>query len=164
MTTGYKWTERKGDGRAFIITLECYNEFPDNPSFAFYGADSYYSTDCLVKRIEDMYGNTTDSVDGFAFYAYQYYVGQHINNGDRIYYFKDFSTLKEICIKRMEISALCAKRNYITKAWQKAKWDASNDLSYYLLPEEERISKITQLFFKAGFAADDLPLIHEEFK
>ena len=108
MTIGYKWTIRKNDRKIFYITLECYNEFPDLYDYA------YYSTDCVVKRIEDDDGNTVQEIDGIAFFHYRYYVGQHINNGDKIYYYHDFSILKYFTRLLSEAEEQTSKRKDCT--------------------------------------------------
>ena len=68
-----------------MITAECKDYFLDNGK---YHGKAFYTTDCIIQRIEDKHGNTVDRIDGQAIHAYVYYVGQEIK-GEKIWFFDD---------------------------------------------------------------------------
>lgn len=68
-----------------MITAECKDYFLDNGK---YKGKAFYTTDCIIQRIEDKHGNTIDRIDGQAIRAYVYYVGQEIK-GEKIWFFDD---------------------------------------------------------------------------
>lgn len=82
---GYKYTIRKSDKKPFMITAECNDYFLDNGK---YKGKAFYTTDCIIQRIEDKHGNTIDRIDGTAIHSYIYYVGQEIK-GEKIWFFDD---------------------------------------------------------------------------
>lgn len=77
MITGYKFTadERRN---IFYVTLSCFNEKQH--------WDGWYTTDCIVEKIENANtGETVDEIQGFAYANFTYRVGEHIT-GRKIFY------------------------------------------------------------------------------
>lgn len=165
MITGYKWTERRSDNKLFIVTLECHNEFIDEgegrkpDKITFYADNkSFYTTDCIVKKIEDEEGNTVESVDGKAFYPFVYTVGGRIT-GKRIFYMHDREYLAMYAGKkwRPAVHRLCEIMEMWTAAGNKV---ISNPLyllcgldndSFYRMRERE--------FFQMGGTLEDLHIL-----
>lgn len=162
MITGYKWTERKTDKKLFIVTLLCNNEFIDEDEgrkldkVTFYANNkSFYTTDCVVKRIEDEEGNTVDIVDGQAFIPFVYYVGQEIK-GKRIFYMHDREYLITYAGKHW-IPATHRLTEILDK-WNQAGDNAIKDPLLLLSPDLFN-SLRERYFFDLGGTIEDLHIL-----
>lgn len=166
MITGYKWTERKSDGKLFIVTLQCNNEFTDpdeghiDGKITFYAdGKSFYTTDCIVERIEDEDGNTVESVDGHAFASFVYYVGQVIK-GQRIYYMHDREYLITYAGKKWNPAT--RRLTAILTAWIDAGTQAEKMPFFFFLSADERHRMQENVFLQNGGTLEDLHILDME--
>lgn len=165
MIIGYKWTERKSDGKLFIVTLKCNNEYVDEGEgrkpykFTYYADNKcFYTTDCIVERIEDEEGNTVESVDGKAFKPFIYTVGQKII-GKRIFYMHDREYLKMYAGKNWRPAI--HRLSEILKKWNLAGYKSLQD-PFFMLSPDLFDSIRERYFFEVGGTVEDLYILEIE--
>lgn len=157
MITGYKWTKGKQDGKFYIVTLHCNNEFPDGFKKG-YDGKSFYSTDCVVYNIEDEDGKPVKEVDGHAFQDFFYYTGQEIK-GERIYFVHEKQLLTNpSLLYKLFPHLMLPKQIAALEKWNKAGDMALHDPLFMFSPDSFYLLR-ERYFWDLGGTLEELSLI-----